>query len=187
MSRVNTCDWEEDFPNEAEFWLANARRAMQGKRGTKALADLREALLHLPERRLVSGALSTASLRAHFESEPDEFPSSPDGTRRNWDKEQALAAVERQGIGVCAVGAYCWWQEVKKGVDPEVAMASLPVTADVLDHNLLPTISAGQQAGLTSYVAGNLADLNDETFAKCTPEQRYVKILAWLDKTLATS
>lgn len=187
MSRAVTGTYDEDFPNQAEFWLNNARRALKGKRGRKALAELRDALLHLPEKRLVMGALSTASLKAYYEDEPDEFPSpwSPTGVRQNWNKAEALKAVEERGIGVCAVGAYCWWQKVKAGEDPDQAMASLPVTADVLEHDLTPTVHAGQNAGLTSYVAWTLADLNDETLHNCTPEERYERVLAWIDKELA--
>lgn len=188
MSRAVTGTYDEDFPNQAEFWLANARRALSGRRGKKALAELREALLHLPEKRLVQGTLSTASLKAYAEELPEKCQSwAVDGkpyTVPNWIRESALEAVAKEGIGVCAVGAYCWWKAVQAGADPEAAMADLPVTSDALEHDLWNTVSAGKRAGLVSYVAWTLADLNDETFRSCTPEERYEKVLAWVDKEL---
>lgn len=103
---------------------------------------------------------------------------------QNWTKAEALHLVEEQGIGVCAVGAYCWWQEVKKGADPAEAMASLPVTADLLTGQAYETVEAGRAAGLTRYVAWTLGDLNDETLRTCTPEERWERVVAWVDKEL---
>ena len=59
MSRFREGDYEGE-PEEILAqgrWEHNARRALKGKRGRKALADLRAALLALPEPRLIEGAL----------------------------------------------------------------------------------------------------------------------------------
>jgi hypothetical protein len=50
MSRFYDDGYDEDFPNQAALWQANAQRALTGKRGRKALAELRDALLALPGR-----------------------------------------------------------------------------------------------------------------------------------------
>lgn len=189
MSRGGDDDYDENFPNEAEFWWANAQRALKGKRGRKALAELREALLMLPEKRLVSGAISTAPLLAKYQGEPDEVPSWVSGQLRpNWQKADALAKVEKEGVGVCAVGAYMLRKRVLElGETPEEAMHQLPAMSDVDDHTLYDTMVAGQQAGLSSYVAWMLGDRNDETYRALTPEARFDAFLAWIDTELAAA
>ena len=42
MSRFDDYDYEEQYPNAGEMWQANARRALKGKRGRKALAEMRQ-------------------------------------------------------------------------------------------------------------------------------------------------
>lgn len=193
MSRGGSDDYDEDFPNQAAFWWHNAERAMKGKRGRKALAELREALLMLPEKRLVEGAVSTAALKAKYEAEPDEemkydWHAKEERLQTNWRKRDALAKCDEEGIGVCVVGAYLMRKRVLElGETPEEAMRNLPAMADIEDHNLIDTAYVGEQAGLSSYVAYMLADRNDETYGRLTPEQRYDKFLAWLDEQLAVA
>ena len=191
MSRGGDYDYEEDFPNQAEFWQHNAQRAIKGKRGKKALAELREALLMLPEKRLIEGAVSTASLKARYENEPDQVMRMNWSTKQeelepNYRKRDALAKCEEEGIGVCAVGAYLLRKRVLElGETVEEAMANLPSLADVEDHDIYSTVAAGEKAGLSSYVAWILADRNDEMYGELTPEERYERFLAWLDEELA--
>lgn len=54
MSRFDD-DYEEDFPNQAALWRANVERAIKGKRGQAFLKELEEALLALPEKKLIEG------------------------------------------------------------------------------------------------------------------------------------
>ena len=186
VSRGGDYDYEEDFPNQAEFWRHNARRALKGKRGKKALAELREALLMLPEKRLIEGAVSTASLKARYENEPDQvmrydWHAKEERPEPNYRKKDALAKCEEEGIGVCAVGAYLLRKRVLElGETVEEAMANLPSLADVEDHDLYSTIAAGQKAGLSSYVAWLLADRNDEMYGELTPEERYERMLRYV-------
>ena len=50
MSRIGDCDdYDGNFPNEWAFWERRTRQVMSGKPMRKALAELREALLALPE------------------------------------------------------------------------------------------------------------------------------------------
>lgn len=188
MSRCGDDDYDENFPNEAAFWWHNAERALKGKRGKKALAELREALLMLPEKRLVSGAISTVALRAEAEGLPDAHPhwnGIGGQTVPNWRKQELLTKVEDEGLGVCAVGAYMMRKRVLElGESPEEAMARLPSRADIDSNGLYETMLEGQAAGLSSYVAWTLADRNDERFGDLTPEARYDAFLTWIDSQL---
>lgn len=180
---------EEDWPNQGAFWWANAQRALHGKRGRKALAELREALLMLPEKRLVSGAVSTVSLREWAESMPDTTPSMTWGgemyDRPNHVKAEALEKCEAEGPGVCAVGAYLLRKRVlQTGETPGEAMRALPSASDVECYGIDETASLGEAAGLARTLAWLLADQNDETYGTCTPEERYERFLAWLDEQL---
>jgi hypothetical protein len=55
VSRYSDYGDEEAFPGQFDLYLANLRRAFAGKRGRKFLAGLREALMALPEHRLLHG------------------------------------------------------------------------------------------------------------------------------------
>lgn len=185
MSRGGNDDYDEDWPNQGAFWWANAQRAMKGKRGRKALADLREALLMLPEKRLVSGAISTVSLQAKAIEMPDERSNFSGQTVPNWVKQELLEKCETEGPGVCAVGAYLLRKRVLElGETPQEAMAALPSSADVEGYYLDETASLGASAGMAYPVAWLLADRNDETLGGCTPEERYERFLTWLDREL---
>lgn len=166
MSRYYDGDGDENFNNEGEFWQANYDRAMKGKRGRKALADLREALLALPEKKLIDRALCTVG--------------------RSEDEQSHLAVEGIDLGGVCAVGAYVWHQKVKAGMDPTEAFESLP-TLDDSDHGIWETEEVGQSVGLTRYVAFEFAYKNDETFGQLSPEGRYQKFMTWLDTELAAT
>jgi len=48
---------DEDFNGQFSLWQANCRRSMKGKKGQAAFRDMRDALLAMPEKRLVSGVL----------------------------------------------------------------------------------------------------------------------------------
>lgn len=189
MSRGGSDDYEEDWPNQGAFWWANAQRALKGKRGKKALAELREALLMLPERRLIEGAISTVALKEEAAAMPNERPVfGSDKTYPNWAKQEAERKCATEGMGVCAVGAYMLRKRVLElGESPEEAMRNLPSSSDVLGFDIHETVLQGESAGLTSYVAFLLADRNDETYRKMTPEERFDAFLAWIDKELAAA
>lgn len=54
--RINYTD-EEERPGQFALWDANCRRSMRGKAGQRELRELEAALLALPEKRLIDGAL----------------------------------------------------------------------------------------------------------------------------------
>src|ERR1700757_3269836 len=114
MSRFGDYDYDEEYANAAALWQANAKRALAGRRGRKALAELREALLALPEKRLIEGALCTVG------------EARRDPSKAGYSRGDLMEKIERQGEGVCAIGAFVWFKKVKAGMDPQEAFESLP-------------------------------------------------------------
>jgi len=170
MSRFDDYDCDEYYPNQADLWHANVKRALAGKRGKKALAELREALRALPEKRLIEGALCTVGDKRIENAGP-------------YSRDDLLAKVERDGEGVCAVGAYVWFKKVKAGMDPQQAFEELPTLLDV-DGGDWETAEAGKHAGMTFTLASTLAYRNDQSFEGMTPERRYEAFMEWLDEKL---
>jgi hypothetical protein len=214
MSRFSDYDGDEYSPEEVLFqgrWYNNARRALKGKRGRKALAELREALLALPEPRLIGGALCTVggtarvgevtpeevagraaqgrAMYAEAGSDPGEDYADECGRwmrqEREYERDAIAGLVETDGEGVCAIGAFIWHQKVKAGMDPAEAFAALPTVAgDAADNPADETAGLGQQAGLTYTLAWVIASKNDQTWESRTPEDRYTAFLAWIDAEL---
>lgn len=169
-------DYDGDsFPNQGALWHANAERALKGKRGRRVLRDLRDALLALPEKRLIEGALCTVGSAKRLER-LDEHLS-------RWGLEENIE--DNGGEGVCGIGALLWHRRVKAGMDPAEAFDSLP-TLDDGNYGLDDTARlAASEAGLVFSLAWNLAYRNDETYEGMTPEERYAAFLAWIDAELA--
>jgi hypothetical protein len=53
MSRINVSEDCDEFPNAAELWHANIQRSLAGRKGQAILRELRDALLALPQKRLI--------------------------------------------------------------------------------------------------------------------------------------
>lgn len=184
MSRYKECDDDdESFPNAHEFWRNAADRALRSRRGRRALEELREALLHLPERRLISSALCTMTVEAP-EPPPRTEDESMGAAVKRWAAESLYALIQTQGRGVCANGAYIWWLNVKGGMDPEAAFAALPLLDDE-EHDIHDTARAGVEAGLAFSLSWDIAFANDERFGSLTPEQRHTAMLGWIEEMLA--
>jgi hypothetical protein len=181
VSRYGDPDYEEDFPNQGAFWQTNARRALKGKRGKKALAELREALLHLPEKKLIARALCTVNPEKR---RPAPYSTAPIGVA-NWRIQDFDSLVSEVGEGVCAIGAFLWWKQVKAGKTPEEAFDALPTHADT-DVDISETAWEGHKAGLVYSLAWELAYRNDETYEDITAEERYTRFLEWIEKELAS-
>jgi len=56
MSRIGYSD-DESFAGEFSLWQANCSRSLRGKRGQAALRELEAALVALPDKRLIHGAI----------------------------------------------------------------------------------------------------------------------------------
>ena len=180
MSRFGD-DYDCDYANAADLWEANLHRALSGKRGKKALAELRDALRALPEKRLISGALCTVG-----GLDRRDAPSPPDPTSQwgSWARSEFEDKLAEEGEGVCAVGAFLWHKRVKAGADPRAAFDELPMLLDT-DHDAWETAEAGKAAGLTFTLASHLAYKNDESYYGMTPEDRYEAFMKWIDEQLA--
>jgi hypothetical protein len=57
VSRISYSD-DEDYPGQFELWQANCRRSLRGKEGQAELLVLREALLAIPDKRLIVNLLT---------------------------------------------------------------------------------------------------------------------------------
>lgn len=159
MSRFREYDCDDDLAVLAMGrWQHNARVALKGKRGRKALAELREALMALPEKRLIANAFCTlggpsarmpdltdAEVAAHRQSmydaicqhNPPEEAAKRAGEYAAWmrrsrelERADLAAVIQPQGEGVCVNAAYAWYRKVKDGADPAEAFASLPTIYD---------------------------------------------------------
>jgi hypothetical protein len=182
MSRFGDDGDPPEYANASDLWEANVRRALAGKRGKKALAELREALRALPEKRLISGALCTVGGmdRPDAPSPPRDDDRWPGG---GWAREELAIKLEEEGQGVCAIGAFLWHKKVKAGADPRAAFEELPMLLDS-EHDGWETAIEGKKAGLTYTLASSLAYQNDESYGGMTPEERYTAFMAWLDEQL---
>ena len=130
MSRINYSD-DEEFGGQFALWQANCRRSLRSKRGRAALEELEAALVAMPVKRLIRGA------------------------------------IEKHGE-VCAVGAVIR----ARGLLAEVDECEL---TDEVAEELL---------GYPRLVAWKLVELNDESLAHDTPEERYEHVLAYVRKFL---
>lgn len=187
MSRFDEWNGDEDFNNEGYFWDKRAQLALEGRRGRKALEELRDALIALPEKRLIANALCTMGLQAEAEAMPAQITRSGwDGqpyTSENYERSEKLEILASQGEGVCAIGAFVWWQKVKGGMDPAEAFAALPhlIEGDAAGYE---TADIGKAHGLTYTLAYQLAYMNDEEWSYLTPEARFVRFLEFIDAQL---
>jgi hypothetical protein len=213
VSRYSEYDDYEGDPEQVLArgrWERNAKAVLRSRRGRKALAEIREALLALPEKRLIEGALCTVGgaervpevTEAEIDAEFGRLKSAgiwqPGYYTRddlaNWkrdDREDERRAItenaEGQGCGICVNGALLWHRLVKGGMTPEEAFAALPtvVTADGVNPMEETARIAEKDAGIAYTLAWELAYRNDETYRGKSPEERYAAFLAWIDAELA--
>lgn len=211
MSRFQ--GYNDDYSPEAILaagrWQRNARATLKSRRGQAALALIREALLALPGKRLIEGAMCTiggpervcdvtdAEIDAYIARRQEKGLWHDYDTRERvagWlqsDREEERDAVDRnrdlkgQGCGVCVNGALLWHLNVKAGMTSDAAFAALPSVAwaDGASHEETARI-AEKDAGLAYTLAWELVFRNDETYRKLTPEERYEAFLDWINAEL---
>ena len=61
MSRFNGDEFYEEFANQGLMWEANRTRHLCGAKGQAVLRELRDALIELPEHRLIASRLADES------------------------------------------------------------------------------------------------------------------------------
>lgn len=158
MSRFND-DGDEDFNNQQRLYAQSVQNAINGKRGQTALLELEEALLAMPEKRLIEGELYR-----------EDFPGVA-GTE----------VVPEKG-GVCAVGAMVIHRKMKAGMTREQAMEAVAKKFGAGYHDTVAC--AKEELGLLTTLATEFAFVNDEEACACSPEERYGIVLAWVRKNL---
>jgi hypothetical protein len=84
------------------------------------------------------------------------------------DKRLLLGSLEDEEGGVCAIGAYA----KRKGVD----LSKFDVDSD--------TDEVGIAAGMPPLVAWKVVEMNDLQLDDVTPEERYEKMLAWVESKI---
>lgn len=155
MSRFDSDDYDPQFPNEYDLWEANWQRHLHGAGGQKALCDLRDALLALPDKRLIRERLAdesgcvcaVAAVALHRRTNKGE---SRDAVIA--DLAAKLVPDER-------------WGEIDAYEAEE------------------QTMEVGMAVGLKRAMAVKLAYQNDQSYEE-TPEQRYERVLRWVESKI---
>lgn len=176
MSRFGDCYDDGDLI-PAALWETILSRALGGRRGQAALAELETALLELPEPRLIEG---------HLALDGDTCAVGALVARRRAAEEgcNIAAAIEAMSARV-----QCWCGHGRdRHHDGEGCSGKgwqdKPCSCTQFDaeatEDAWETVAAGQGAGLKYTVAYHFAHLNDERFGGATPEERYRLMLAWV-------
>ena len=105
-------------------------------------------------------------------------------------EKQLIDGCLSDGKGVCAVGAYVVQKRVEAGEDRDEVLRLLNLMAPFSDdwgpdgwEAEEATIEEGRAAGMQLTLAVSIASLNDEYYP-VTPEQRYERVLAWVQKRI---
>lgn len=161
MSRSGLYEDDGDDPLALGRWRAQVRSAIRGKRGQAFLRDLLAALDAMPDKRLIAGSLI-------FDGSP-EFPYPEEhediivgGDQLVTGRGQTVRVGE-----VCALGSL----GVRRGLDMSKFDQSEPeFVADALD--------------VAHQLAREVIWVNDEDGRGETPEQRFVRVRAWVAKQI---
>lgn len=149
MSRFDH-EGDEWFPNQWWLYEANMQRCFSGVAGQQKLREVREALLALPRKRLISTRLA-----------------------------------DEQG-DVCLVGALA----LHKAEDPKTELQLLAehITEEMAEWDSYEveqrTLGTGKTLGLKETMVVELSYTNDNSHRDQTPEERYERVLAWVDSLI---
>ena len=164
---------DEEFTGQFALWQANTDRSIAGKRGQSALRELEAALVALPRKRLIRGAVADAqtgdvcavgalSLSIALRSGEDERDAlrrleaiDPD------DDEGTTDEAERLGVPRMVAWRLVALNDLE--LEDRYAMAEGP----------MPRGSYGYE-----YLAGY------QIRVPITPEERYERVLAWVRSKL---
>jgi hypothetical protein len=149
---------DEDYPGQFELWQANCRRSLQGKAGQTALRELEQALLALPEKRLIAGELENA--------EGEVCAIGALVKYRGVEETKADPDCDMEDVGVeLGMPRLVAWKVVALNdmeIDGHYVMLEGPIQS---------SWSGG----------GHL-----QQFVPVTPEERYERVLAWVRKQSAS-
>lgn len=148
---------EQELP--WEMWCQTVKNALRGRRGQAILAEMRRALLALPEKRLIAGhvvqngEVCAVGALAAYRLQHGPLALSQTFLSRYCPQAASLAELEEQ-------------------------------LADWLDDSET-TADFGRELGMTRPVAIELAYQNDEAgWGRETPEERYRRVLRWVEEQL---
>lgn len=149
-------DGDENFPGEWFLWESAQRRCFAGQPGQQRLRELRDALLALPEKRLITTRLA---------NEQGEFCAIGALARH-----QAIQAGDDPAEVLERLASY---------VKAESAWDDPWETED-------RTISVAQACGMKRTMAAAVAYENDLDWGRevKTPEQRYQAMLRWVESCI---
>jgi len=163
MSRIEEGDCDdgtESFLRGCAF-EGNKHRAIHGRKGQKILRELEEALLAMPEKRLINGKFATTTIVVG--------PSS-------------LPIVDSD---VCALGCLAVHREMKTGKTRAQAVMAVQseVTSDEDDGGWEAITQAAGYLDLVTPLAYAIVERNDE-YGGSTPEETYQRFLRWVQKKI---
>lgn len=154
MSRFDFDDYD---PAACALWWANIDRASNGKKGQKILREMREALLSMPNKRLIEGAVY------------DEGEVCAVG---------ALALYRLRRDGVLKLRDSC--KTILHRADELEDYIGWAETSE-------ETQEFGQGLGITGVLAWRLAYINDEEIpggSRATPEERWQYVFNEIEKLI---
>jgi hypothetical protein len=150
--RLNYAD-EEDRPGQFALWDANVRRSLKGKAGQKALRELRDALLALPEKRLIANLLT--------DDRGDVCAVGAYAKAKGLDISKFDREDESDDVGVAA------------GMPRLVAWSV--VAQNDIHNDVVWEVAYGPERRYHGAYKGGVALIRD-----MTPEERYERVLAWV-------
>lgn len=156
--RINYSD-DEERPGQFALWQANCERSLKGKAGQLELRELEAALLALPEKRLIRGAL--------VDDDGGVCAIACYGKHKGLDLTKFDPEDESDEVGIA-------------GGMPRLVAWSVVALNDIHinDHYEIaegPSVHHGH---------GEYQNQGVWTRFKYTPEERYEKVLAWVRRHL---
>lgn len=148
-------DWtdEEDYTGQFALWDANCRRSIRGKAGQQALREFETALLALPEKRLIRGAL--------VNSDGDVCAIGCYGRYKGLDLSKFDPEYDSDDVGIAA------------GMPRLLAWSVVALNDITLD--VVWEVAEGPLNRYDATYQGGIPLIRD-----MAPEERYDKVLAWV-------
>jgi hypothetical protein len=166
MGRFESEDESDNWQLDMGRWKHNFPLAINGKRGQRVLRDLEAALLALPERRLISGFLAT----------PDGEVCALGALVAARKGAESGKGIREAAAELAAESGFCWGQVNNVGPG-EYRWIRWDCEAE---DDYERTLDAAKAIGVTQTLAWAIGDLNDESLAYTTPEQRWEEVLEWV-------
>lgn len=156
--RINYSD-EEERPGQFALWDANCRRSIRGKIGQRELRELEAALLALPDKRLIHGALT--------------------------DDDGAVCAIaayaKHKGVDLSKFDPEYDSDEVGIAAGMPALVAWKVVALNDIECDDVWEVADGPERRGYGLYKGGIAYIRP-----MTPEERYEKVLAWVRSQLTT-